>query len=139
MSHFTADLKKINNFCEKNAIEMMILFGSFATGESHPKSDVDIAILPKNFDHPCDTLSLIGQLCDIFERDKIDLVIINSLTDPTLLIEIFSKGQALYQAVPELFQKQYLRAWKLYIDTEKIRKAKEEYVEQYRKRISHVA
>jgi len=95
MQNFLEVYKRpVQQFCERNEIYLCILFGSRAIGQAREKSDVDIAILPKN--PKVAKLRLIGELADIFPGE-IDLVIIRSDTDPVLLKEIFEKGVLLYE------------------------------------------
>ena len=123
MKNFETKRKDIQEFCKKNSFDLLILFGSSATKKTHRYSDVDIAIVPN---HSVGTkpnkLDLLDQLCAMFNTDLIDLVMITSETDPLLLLEIFSKGHALFEAESGLFNKNYLRAWKHFLDTSAIRK-----------------
>ena len=139
MTGLNINLQKIQTFSTGNDISLVLLFGSLSTGKSHARSDIDIALVPRDFHKSLDKLELLNQLSDIFQSDDVDLVCVNLDTDPTLLLEIFSKGKVLYESIPGLYDQHYLRAWKLYIDTEKIRKTREKFIEQYLKRIKHVA
>ena len=130
--------KKSNNFCEENKIEMLILFGSCASETIHSKSDIDIAVqFRKGID--ISKLDLLYKLDELFNGKNIDLVILTPDTDPLLLYEIFFKGQLLYESRRGLFDKGRLKAWKIFIDTEKLRAKRKEYLRKFVKEMKNVA
>ena len=60
------------------------LFGSLAGGTPLPLSDVDIAVyLVDNLFAKDDKLDILGKLMEIHQTDEIDLVILNTSTQPT--------------------------------------------------------
>jgi hypothetical protein len=81
---------------------------------------------------------LIYRLGDFFEGKEIDLVVLTRDTDPVLLNEIFSKGRLLYEEQPGIFDKERLRAWKLYLDTEKLRRMRKEYLKKFVEMIDNI-
>lgn len=115
-----------------------MLFGSYSSGKTHLSSDVDIAVKCKH-GIKVSKLKLIYKLDDFFDGKSIDLVVLTPDTDPLLLHEIFFKGTPAYESRKGLFEKEKLRAWKLYLDTEKIRKMNEQYLKNFVKKASHVA
>ncbi len=84
-------------------------------------------------------LELIYQLDEILGGEGIDLVVLTTDTEPLLLYEIFSKGKLLYESRPGIFDAGRLRAWKLYIDTEKLRAMQNKYLKEFVERVSNVA
>ncbi|MEW5744320.1 MAG: nucleotidyltransferase domain-containing protein [Nitrospirota bacterium] len=130
--------KEFRSFCERNSIELLVLFGSHASGKLHPGSDVDVAVKLKE-GAAVSKLELLYQLDDVFEGKDIDLVVLTSDTDPLLLYEVFFNGRALYEEKPGAFDAGRLRAWKLYIDTERLRAMQKEYLKKFTERISGVA
>jgi len=128
----------ISEFCRGSGIDLLVLFGSRASGETRPGSDRDVAVkLRKGLETR--KLDLIGRLTDFFGEGEIDLVVLTRDTDPLLLFEIFSSGLLLYEAVPDLFDNEKLRAWKLYLDTEKLRRRRKEYLREFVERSKDVA
>ena len=127
----------VQSFCERNDIELLILFGSHVSGEAHPGSDIDVAVKFRG-EAGVSKLELIYQLDDIFNGRDIDLVILTADTEPLLLYEIFSNGKLLYERSPGIFDAGKLRAWKLYLDTEKLRTMQKRYLKKFVERISHV-
>lgn len=74
------------------------LFGSQATGETRPDSDIDLAVLlPKGKELPTLTrLAIIDRLQEIAGR-KVDLVVVNAARLP-LQFEIIHTGHVLYES-----------------------------------------
>ncbi len=99
---------------------MCILFGSYAIGKIHSKSDIDIALtFEKNY-MDYNKLSLICELEKFFDI-QVDLVIMTPTTDPLLRYEVLSSGKALDMSESQRFEASKLCAWKIYLDTQKIR------------------
>lgn len=130
--------KGIGKFCRENNIELLVLFGSGATETTHAGSDIDLAVLLKRGSR-ISKLRLIGGLDELFNGKNIDLVVLTIDTDPLLLYEIFSHGKPLYESRKGTFINQKLRAWHLYLDTEKIRRMNEKYLKAFIRKASHVA
>ena len=130
--------EEISRFCKQNNIELLILFGSHASGKIRPSSDVDVAI---KFTESAEIskLELIYKLDDLFDGKDIDLVILTTDIDPLLLHEVFSNGRLLYEENPGIFDKEKLRAWKLYLDTEKCREMQRKYLKEFVERVCNVA
>jgi predicted nucleotidyltransferase len=130
--------EQIKGFCEINNIELLMIFGSHASGEIHSESDIDVAVkLRKGAE--ASKLELIYQLDSLLNGKDIDLVILTDDTDPLLLYEIFLNGKLLYEESPGIFDAERLRAWKLYIDTERLRMLQKKYLKEFVERVSNVA
>ncbi len=100
---FKPELKKI---AEKYGIDMMVLFGSQATGKTHPKSDVDIAVLART---KFDIYRLMIELYEIFKRSDVEVVDLSSVS-PTLMRAVARDGRLIYEKHPGAFLK-----WKVYV------------------------
>ncbi|MDP2993441.1 MAG: nucleotidyltransferase domain-containing protein [Deltaproteobacteria bacterium] len=129
---------KIEVFCKTNHIELLILFGSRAKKRLHAGSDFDLAIKLCQ-GQAVDKLGLIYKLGELLNTDDIDLVILTPDTDPVLLWEIFMEGRLIYERMAGLFEKEKLRAWKIYLDTERFRKYRREYVKGFVRKVKDVA
>jgi predicted nucleotidyltransferase len=129
---------KIEKFCRDNNIDLMILFGSQAKKRTRADSDFDLAVKPSR-ECTLDKLRLIYKLGELFGTDFLDLVILTCDMDAVLLREIFMEGNFLYESVPGLFEKEKLRAWKIYLDTEKIRSYQKEYLKKIIRKAKDVA
>lgn len=74
------DAEKLNKLCDKNQIEYLGLFGSFARGEADTESDVDLLVefsqTPSLLKHVGIEYELSEQL---FNNRKVDLITKRSL------------------------------------------------------------
>lgn len=132
------DRQKIEDFCKENSIELLVLFGSHADGRVHTASDVDLAVKMK-LGVAFSKLGLIYGFSGLFEGKDIDLVVLTIDTGPVLLNEIFSRGRPLYEGRAGAFEEEKLRAWKLYLDTEKLRTMQREYLKRFAEKLGNVS
>jgi len=80
--------EKLAEFCQKNDVVFMAIFGSFVRGEQNPESDIDIAI---EFDKDSrktllDLVRMEEELTEIFGR-KVDLGVFSSIS-PHVIDEV---------------------------------------------------
>ena len=88
---------KIAGLCEKYDIELLILFGSYATGHAHPESDIDLAIMFPESVYLLDKEIEVGtELMEIFQTGKVDVIVLN-LAEPLLLKEVAAVGVPLFE------------------------------------------
>ena len=132
------DNTEIAAFCKENNIDLLVLFGSQAVGKTHGGSDVDVAVKIRR-GIESSKLDLIFGLGGLFKEGEIDLVLITRDTDPLLLSEIFSQGKLLYEERPGIYEQERLRAWKLYLDTEKLRRMQKDYIKKFAEKYGNVA
>ena len=121
---------RVTDFCERNHISLFIIFGSYAKAQVRTHSDIDIALALEEPKSDGDKLHLIFELEGIFQK-QVDLVILKPTTDPLLRFEVFSTGKPLFMSNSQLFEESKLQAWKAYLDTEKIRELRREYVKNH--------
>ena len=81
---------------EETPVSLALLFGSYATGQATPGSDIDIAV---EYDGTTEDvtdihLSLVADLTRILGRDDIDVVRLTSV-DPRIAVEALEDGQLL--------------------------------------------
>jgi predicted nucleotidyltransferase len=112
-------------FAERGVV-LAYLFGSQATSQAGPLSDVDIAVLlgpevarDQWFDIQ---LELISELTSLFQRDDIDVVILNQAT-PLLADRVVRFGQRLYESDPLIRVRFEAETFHRYIDTAPLRRA----------------
>jgi predicted nucleotidyltransferase len=87
-------------------LELLVLFGSRARGDSHSRSDWDFGYLAtRNFD-PAD---LLAHLVLLFGTDRIDLVDLNR-TNGILRFRVAAEGQTLFESRPGTFDDFWLEA-----------------------------
>lgn len=121
---------KIKQFCIRENIVLMVLFGSRAKNKTHERSDVDIAILPNIHRITSKKLFYISELEQIY-KTTIDLVILSAGTDPLLLNEIFKNGKPIYEERKGVFREQQYRAWTMYVDTRHLREKEKQYIKSH--------
>jgi len=89
-------LQTLQEVLQEHPVQLAILFGSHATGESHSRSDIDMAVEFETV-HPSDPaynevfLGLSGDLSEALETDDVDLVDLQT-TSPELAETIFDHG-----------------------------------------------
>lgn len=84
-------LERVKQACKKNDVSRLILFGSFAKGTSHAKSDIDIAVYG-DFDY----FSLLEDLEQIETLREFDVVDMRTSVSSTLQNDIIKYGKVLY-------------------------------------------
>jgi predicted nucleotidyltransferase len=121
----TFDNEKLQAWCQSGGIDLCVLFGSRATGKTHARSDLDIALFSASQpDLKKALLHLMGELEDLF-GEPVDLVIIEPDTDPVLRLEVFQHGKLLYESRQGLFAEHRVLAVKIYADTEPLRRVRD--------------
>ncbi|MDZ7262324.1 MAG: nucleotidyltransferase domain-containing protein [candidate division KSB1 bacterium] len=111
----------LKSWCQKNQIDLCILFGSSVAGRVHARSDVDIALYAKKKDLLNHKLRLIGELEDIIEK-TVDLMVLHPDMSPLLRHEIMTKGISLYISDRDIYIEQKIYAIKLYEDVPFLKK-----------------
>jgi predicted nucleotidyltransferase len=115
-----ADLEKtlpsLIAWCRQQAVRLCVLFGSQATGQTHQRSDVDLAIWP------AEALSSPTQLRWITELEallgqEVSLVLVSADLDPVLGMEIVRHGRLIYERGPELWLHHRAQLWHAYNDS----------------------
>lgn len=128
-------------FAEHGAI-LAYLFGSQAAGEVGPLSDLDFAVL---FGPDVEReawsdvqIELMGELMSLFDRNDVDLVILNRAT-PVLAHQVAQRGTVVYEAEPGVRASFEVAALRRYVDTEPLRRIQDrallKRVDEYRRKI----
>ncbi len=109
----STDILSIQQIADKFSLDLIILFGSQATGKTHSESDWDIAVKGYHVLTMDQRIDLIGE----FEKHfpNVDIVDIRR-ADPLLLACIASDGKPLYERDPLNFAEFKLYAQTQYID-----------------------
>jgi predicted nucleotidyltransferase len=105
--------------CARPDIQLVILFGSAATGRMHGRSDLDLAILG---DEPLDLIDLTNQVMILTHRNEADVVDLRR-TSPLLAMEVARSGRPLYERSRGLYAQFCSLAYRRYVDTAKLREA----------------
>lgn len=110
-------------------VQAIYLFGSTATGETHPRSDIDLAVL---LDAPIslgDELRMRAIAVEELHRDDIDFVVLNHAT-PLLRYEVVTRGRRLFardDAAVDAFEH---RSVMTYMDTEYLRRVQRDILRE---------
>ncbi|MBI5302872.1 MAG: nucleotidyltransferase domain-containing protein [Chloroflexi bacterium] len=119
-------------FAADAGIVLAYLFGSYARGDAHALSDVDIALLLSptvsrdaylNY-----RVEYISQISRLLHDDRVDVVILN--TAPPLLAHEAIKGRLLFERSPEARVKFVVDAQRQYLDVKHLYAIDNAYMSQ---------
>lgn len=88
-------LPRLSALAVSSGASRLVLFGSRARGDNHPRSDIDLAVWGLTFPQ---SLHLAGELEELPTLLKFDLVSVGPDTNPELLAAIRKDGVTLYAA-----------------------------------------
>lgn len=100
MQKNSKEVKKIlNNHVDKLVnkynIELIYIFGSYATNKNNENSDLDIAVYLGGKPDGLIKLEILDELVGIYGREDIDLVILNKV-DIVLQFQVIKYGRVVY-------------------------------------------
>jgi predicted nucleotidyltransferase len=104
------------HWCQERPVRLCVLFGSQATGQAHPRSDVDVALWPAESLTTAARLRWVSEL-EILLGREISLVVVSADLDPVLGMEIVRHGQLIYEREPELWLHHRAQLWHVYNDS----------------------
>ena len=111
------DLKQVvARWCQERPVRLCVLFGSQATGQTHARSDVDVAIWPTESLSTATRLRWITEL-EILLGREISLVLVTADLDPVLGMEIVRHGRLIFEREPELWLHHRAQLWHAYNDS----------------------
>jgi len=127
---FINDIKdRLTPLFRKEGVQLVLLFGSIAEGSVHRKSDIDLGFL---FDEPIDVLSLTNEVTKLLHSDRVDVVDLRRAS-PLLKFCAAQKGKVLYERSDGLFNQFFSLAFRMYVDTKKLRDAQGEMIRDFLK------
>jgi predicted nucleotidyltransferase len=107
--------RQLEEIADKYRARLILQFGSTVSGKTHPRSDLDIAVLLEQPDLSLrDRAELQHDLQSLFADREVDLVILNR-ADPLLLKQVSDRFVCLYGSERET-QRFRLLAFKRYQD-----------------------
>jgi len=112
----------IEDLARKYSLELLLLFGSQVTGETHKESDYDIAYLSSDSLDLDNEGRLINNLMSIVgaeDERKVNLINIKK-ANPFLLYAITKKCRVLYEREPTTFAALRALAFKKYVEMKPI-------------------
>ena len=99
------DREKLERLSRRYGLDMVVVFGSQATGRARPGSDVDVAVrlIRRDWDDVEGELDLVSELAGAFGGNgDIDVAFLNGAS-PLLLFEVARTGIPVYQRKPTTF------------------------------------
>ena len=100
-------------------LELVVLFGSAATGRARARSDVDVAVRCAG---PADLDALYRVLAPRIGTSRLDLVDLRR-AGPLLMMDVARSGRVLYERRPGIYRQFQALASRRYCDTAKLRRA----------------
>jgi len=115
-------IEKARDFLiEKLKPDFLMLFGSYATGHTHPESDLDIAFYKASHQLSAyDVFMLAQELASIIKVD-VDLIDLNE-SSTVFRAQIFSTGRSIYVASQFVFDQFRMHAMSMYANLDIERK-----------------
>lgn len=129
---FDSTKPQIKALAEKYNIEFVVLFGSQATGRTHSKSDIDIAVISKN---KLDIPHLMSEMSEIFKKEDVQVVDL-AKASPTLMYAVIKEGKALYENHQYAFVNWKLYAIKIWMDTKWLRDLRDKKLIEWANKIA---
>ena len=111
-------------------LELVVLFGSRATGRARAGSDLDLAVRCTN---PVDLEQLYLALAPRLGSDHLDLVDLRR-AGPLLAFEVARSGHVLFEKRPGVFREFQSLAARRYCDTAKLRRAQRRAIQVFLER-----
>jgi len=106
-------------FVKSGSVLLAYLFGSAARGETHDRSDIDLAVLFQD-SSPAAYRALWKNLHAVLAPRAFDLVSLDA-ADPVLSFEVIREGVPLFYRSVDTLNSFELRAWHRYGDTRQLR------------------
>jgi predicted nucleotidyltransferase len=104
---------------EMAALDLIVLFGSAASGGARANSDVDVAVLGQDV---VDLDLVFVSLAPKLKTHRLDLVDLRR-AGPLLAFEVARSGVVLFERTPTIFRQFQSLASRRYADTKKLRDA----------------
>jgi len=118
-----ADLTQlVATWCWQQPVRLCVLFGSQATGKTHPNSDVDLAVWPSAALPTAAKLRWLHELQELLD-EEVSLVLVSPDLDPVLGFEIVRDGRLVFEQAPGMWHEYRLHLWHAYNDSLPFRRA----------------
>ena len=122
--------KEIGEIARKYGLDMVVLFGSQATGRTHSKSDVDIGYTaPQSLELDV-RFKITNEFSRLLQRDDVEFVDLRRIS-PVMKKIIADEGVALYERIPGMFALFRMYAFKLYVETKALRELRYRSLEHF--------
>jgi predicted nucleotidyltransferase len=131
-------LFRLCQWCREQSIRLCVLFGSQASGQTHDRSDIDLALWPHQVQLADVKLRWWSELERLLDQ-KVSLVLVSPAVDPLLGFEIVRAGRVIYEREDGLWQQQRLQLWRLYTDTAPLRQLERQKLREFAESVQHGA
>jgi uncharacterized protein len=108
-------------------LELLVLFGSAATGRARPRSDLDLAV---SCDGRADLDAIYMALAGRLRTDRLDLVDLRR-AGPLLAFQIARTGLVLFERSAGVFRQFQSLASRRYADTRRLREAQRRAIQVF--------
>jgi predicted nucleotidyltransferase len=123
----TADVESV---ASRHGIVLLLQFGSTVTGQTHAKSDVDLAVLLEHVPDSFEALAdLVNDLQALVPDRPVDVAIVNH-ADPLFLKRVMDEAKLVHGS-PRRFAELRLHAFKRYQDYRPYLAMERAYVARY--------
>ena len=119
--------EKLASLFREETLQIVLLFGSQSSGQVHPESDIDLGFL---YDEPVDILDLTNKVTRLLHKDRVDVVDLRR-ANPLLCYSAVRQGKLLFERSPGLFHSFYSLSFRRYIDTKKLREARQRAIDTF--------
>jgi len=134
MFAFALDLDALAGVCRRQAVRLLVVFGSAVRGLRRPESDLDLAVWMEAA--PMTPQALTGlevALRALFPGEPLDLALLNRAS-PLLQFQVAQYGSPLFEATPGVFQVFQVLASKRHADAAHLRQWDRVCVERFLRR-----
>lgn len=122
--------QKITQFAEKHGLQMVVLFGSRARGEAHPRSDTDIAVFAGEKKSLRELSEMQIEFAEMFRIKNPELVDLSGMA-PLFLKQVADDGKILYERKPGIFDEFQIYAFKRYVEAKPLFALRNEFTRQF--------
>ena len=134
MHALALDLDILASVCRRQAVDLLIAFGSVVRGLRRPDSDLDLAVWMATANiAPQASVRLEVALRPLFPGERLDLVLLNRAS-PLLQYQVALHGSVLFEAAPGVFHAFQVLASKRHADVAHLRRLDRVCVERFLRR-----
>src|SRR5712691_1324264 len=121
MLAFALDLDALAWVCRRQAVRLLVMFGSAVRGLRRSESDLDLAVWMEAATMPPQVLTgLEVALRPLFPGERLDIALLNRAS-PLLQFQVAQYGSPLFEATPGIFQAFQVLASKRHADAAHLR------------------